>query len=253
MKAILFLSALLFVPMAIAADYEREKRWADEIAPALVIGDPIYLQIRNGRKFLNLYTEATESTHAKAAVVVVHGRGIHPDWGLIGVLRTRLADHGYTTLSVQMPVLAAEAAGDIYIPTFPEANERLAAAIKFLQGKGYKKIALVSHSMGARMSSDYLRNNPNAPLFAWAAVSITNDPLGSLGVLKFPVLDLYGENDLPQVLENNKARAQALKKIKGSTQVMAPQADHFFTGHDDALVDYVKDFLDGALGNSRGR
>ena len=248
MRLSLFLLALLFAPLALAADYEREKRWADEITPSLIVGDAVYLQTSNGHKFLNLYTEAAK---AKAAVIVVHGIGIHPDWGVIGMLRTRLAEQGYTTLSVQMPVLAADAKGDAYLPDFPEAGERLAAATKYLQEKGYKKIALVSHSMGARMSSDYLKNNPAAPLFAWVSWAITSDALGSLGVLKFPVLDLYGEKDLPQVLENNKARAQAIKKIKGSAQIMASEADHFFNGQDDVLVKYVKSFLDKSLKRAR--
>lgn len=246
MRLSLFLLALLFAPLALAADYEREKRWADEITPGLIVGDAVYLQTSNGHKFLNLYTEAAK---AKAAVIVMHGRGIHPDWGLIGVLRTRLADHGYTTLSVQMPVLAADAKGEAYPPTFPEAGERLVAAIKYLQEKGYKKIALVSHSTGG--ASDFLKNNPAVPLFAWVSVSLNNDALGSLGVLKFPVLDLYGEKDLPQVLENNKARAQAIKKIKGSAQIMASGADHFFNGQDEVLVKYVKSFLDKSLKRAR--
>ena len=244
MKTIVFLFTLFFVPMAMSADYEREKHWADEIIPSLVIGNPVFLQTSHGRKFLNLYTETAQ---AKAAVIVVHGRGIHPDWGLIGVLRTRLADQGYTTLSVQMPVLLAEARGDDYLPDFPEAGGRLAAAVAFLQEKGYKKIALVSHSMGARMSSDYLKHNPAAPLFAWVSVSITNDALGSLGALKFPVLDLYGEHDLPQVLDNNNARAKVIRQIKGSVQIMAPNADHFFDSQDEALVKYVSHFLDKSL------
>ena len=83
------------------------------------------------------------------------------------------------------------------------------------------------------------------------SVSIANDALGSLGVLKFPVLDLYGEKDLPQVLENNQARAQAIKKIKGSAQIMASEADHFFNGQDDTLVKYVKSFLDRSLKRAR--
>lgn len=244
MRSVLFLFSLFFVPLAMGADYEREKRWADELLPSLVIGNPVYLQTGNGRQFLNLYTEAAK---AKAAAIVVHGRGIHPDWGLIGVLRTKLAEQGYTTLSVQMPVQGADAAGDVYLPDFPEAGERLAAAVTFLQVKGHQKIALVSHSMGARMSSDYLKHHPDAPLFARVSVSITNDALGALGAPRFPVLDLYGEHDLPQVLDNNLARAQVIKKIKGSVQIMAPKADHFFNGQDDALVKYVKRFLDKSL------
>ena len=235
---------LLLVPAAMAADYARERRWAEEIAPGIVVGEAVYLQTASGRRFLNIYTE---SENPKAAAIVVHGRGIHPDWGLVGTLRTALAEHGYTTLSVQMPVLAADAAGDDYLPTFPEARSRLAAAVRFLQERGYKKLALVAHSMGARMSSDYLKHDPNAPLFAWASISITHDRLGAIGVLNFPVLDLYGENDLPQVLDNNAARARVLQKIKGSQQVMAPGADHFFVGHEDALVTHVTAFLDRAL------
>lgn len=238
------LLVLLLVLPAMAADYERERRWADEIAPGIVVGEPIYLQTAQGRRFLNIYTESEDP---KAAAIVVHGRGIHPDFGLIGTLRTALAEHGYTTLSVQMPVLAADAGGDDYLPTFPEARLRLAAAVRFLQGRGYKQLALVAHSMGARMSSDYLKHNADAPLFAWAPISITHDRLGAIGALNFPVLDLYGENDLPQVLNNNAARARVLQKIKGSQQVMAPGADHFFVDHEDVLVTHIAAFLDRAL------
>ena len=109
MRIPILLFALFFAPLALGADYEREKRWADEITPGLIVGDVVYLQTSNGHKFLNLYTEAAK---AKAAVIVVHGIGIHPDWGVIGMLRTRLAEQGYTTLSVQMPVLAADAKGE---------------------------------------------------------------------------------------------------------------------------------------------
>lgn len=248
MRLPLFLLALLFVPLALSADYAREKRWADEITPGLIVGDAVYLQTSNGHKFLNLYTEAAK---AKAAVIVVHGMGLHPDWGLNGVLRTRLAEQGYTTLSVQMPVLAADAKSDEYPPTFPEAEERLAEVIKYLQQKGHKKIALVSHSMGATRANDYLKKNPDTPLFALVLVGIGRGIFEPVGAVKFPVLDLYGEKDLPQVLENTKARAQAIKKIKGSAQIMAPDADHFFNGQDDALVKYVKNFLDRALKRAR--
>jgi DNA-binding CsgD family transcriptional regulator len=39
-------------------------------------------------------------------VIVVHGLGVHPDRGLINPLRSQLAEQGYATLPVQMPVLA---------------------------------------------------------------------------------------------------------------------------------------------------
>ena len=124
-----------------SADYAREKKWADEITPGIVVGDPVYLELKpgpelkQGHKFLSLLTTVPD---AKTALVVVHGLGIHPDWGMVGTLRTQLADLGYTTLSIQMPVLANEAEGDQYVTTFPEAAARIAAAVDFLKAKGYR-------------------------------------------------------------------------------------------------------------------
>mgnify|MGYP003339299715 CR=1 FL=1 len=148
-------------------DYAREKRWADEITPTLVVGDPVYIAQPGGHRFLALYTEAKPS---RAAVIVVHGLGIHPDWALIGALRSDLPDAGYTTLSVQMPVLAADALAESYGELSGDASERLAVATAFLRTKGYRKIALVSHSMGARMVNHYLVNGGAGDIDAWVAL-----------------------------------------------------------------------------------
>lgn len=53
-------AALLLVPgLAFAqADYAREKRWADEITPAIVVGDPLYLALKSGHQFLAIYRRA---------------------------------------------------------------------------------------------------------------------------------------------------------------------------------------------------
>lgn len=245
MRIRLFIVLLLtLISYAHATDYAREKRWADEIAPGIVVGDPLYLPLAGERRFLALFTEASAP---KGAVIVVHGSGLHPDWGLNGVLRVRLADEGYTTLSIQMPVLGAQAEHEEYVRTFPEAAQRINAAVRFLQSKGYGKIALVSHSMGARMSNFYLGANPGAPLFAWAALGISSGVFEPLGKLGFPVLDLYGEQGFPQVLANAGKRAETLKRFKGSAQIMVAGADHFFNGKEEEMVKNVRAFLDRAL------
>jgi alpha/beta superfamily hydrolase len=61
------------------------------------------------------------------------------------------------------------------------------------------------------------------------------------------VLDLYGEHDLPGVLEGAKRRTASIKDLKRSQQIMAPKADHFFNNHQAELVKYVRDFLDKSL------
>jgi alpha/beta superfamily hydrolase len=62
--------------------------------------------------------------------------------------------------------------------------------------------------------------------------------------MTLPVLDLYGENDFPAVLQGAQRRAAAIKDLQRSQQIMTPQADHFFTNQQAELVQYVRDFLD---------
>ena len=242
LSAGLALAVLLGAASAAAAgkaDYAREKKWADEILPGLVVGDPVYLETPRGHhKFLTLFTPV----EGERAVVVVHGMGIHPDWGMVGTLRTELADRGFATLSIQMPILAADARGEAYPPTFPEAAERIAEAVAFLKAKGYTKIAVVSHSMGSRMSRVYMGGKPDPAVKSWASLGISQ---GDYRGLKLPVLDLYGQNDLAPVLSGAGKRKQSLNRT--SKQLVIERADHFFTGHESAMVDAVAEFLDATL------
>lgn len=137
MRVLWILTALFFSLGAWASDYAREKKWADEVLPSVLTGDPVYLEQANGHKFLGLYTLAGK---AKAGVIVVHGIGIHPDWGLIGMLRQGLAEAGYATLSIQMPVLAADAKAEQYPPTFDEAAERLRLAVAQMLRQGRHRL-----------------------------------------------------------------------------------------------------------------
>ena len=222
------------------ADYAREKKWADEVVPGLVVGDPVYLQTPRGHhQFLTLFVPGK----AGQAVIVVHGMGIHPDWGMVGTLRTELADRGLATLSIQMPVLAADAQSEAYPPTFAEAAERMGEAVAFLKAKGYTRLAIVSHSMGSRMSRVYLAGTPDAAVKSWASLGLSQDTYAGL---KLPVLDLYGENDLPPVLEKAGKRKQSLA-ARDSKQLVIARADHFFSGREGDMVEAVADFLNATL------
>lgn len=236
--------AALFLPAFAAAgeaDYAREQRWAEEVVPGVVVGDPVFLETPRGHhKFLTLFTPV--ASDGKAAIVV-HGLGIHPDWGMIGTLRTELADRGFTTLSIQMPVMAADAKGDAYPPTFPEAAERIGEAVAFLKAKGYGRVAIVSHSMGSRMSLEYFAGQPDPSVVSWASLGPS---FKGYGRIKLPILDLYGENDLPAVLTNAEKRKESLAN-PAARQVAIGHADHFFTGHEGEMVSAVADFLAATL------
>lgn len=241
----LILFSFLFCASATAQlpDYAREKRWADEITPAILVGDVVYLAQKSGHKFLAIHAPHAK---ARAGVIVVHGMGVHPDWNLVNVLRSQLAEQDYATLSVQMPVLAADAKGEHYPALFPDAAERLQTAVKFLRDQGHRKVAIVSHSMGARMVNHFVANNGAGEIDAWVAVGISTGEFLQPQSFKAPVLDIFGEKDFPAVLAHAAKRADAIKRLRGSGQVSVAGADHYFNSAEVELTRHVKRFLDHA-------
>ncbi len=228
-------AAALCAPLLAAAqqqpsDYAREKRWADEVLPSIVVGEAVWLEAPRTEKFLGIYTESKD---AKRAIILVHGLGLHPDYGLIGELRTRLADAGYTTLSIQMPILAADAPPARYPVLFWEADARFAAAMTFLRRKRYDKIVVVSHSMGSRMANHYISAHPQVPLAGWISLSISS---GDIGPFK---------RNFDLVLQGAQKRAAVLKRMRGSSQTMVFATDHYFAKREKELVILVRLLLEG--------
>jgi pimeloyl-ACP methyl ester carboxylesterase len=231
--------AVVCLPAA-AQDHEREQRWADQILPALMVGDAVWLQQANGHKFLTLYTVAQKP---RGAAIVAHGRGWSPDYELYGMIRTKLAEQGYTTLAIQLPVLGGGAKIGDYIPTYPDAAERFDLAAKFLQEQGYENIAIVSHSLGATMANQYLINADKTPIKAWVFIGIING-LEEMFRIKIPVLDVYGSKDWEITQVGAYERKKQIDKVPGSEQVKVPEALHFFEGQEDELTQIVAGFLD---------
>ena len=253
---------------AAAQDYEREARWAEQTLQGLVVGDAVWLQQRDGHRFLALYTPAAQ---ARGAVVIAHGRGWSPDHELYGALRTKLAEAGYSTLSIQMPVLSGTAKVGDYLPTFPDASERFALANAWLRGQGFRKLAIVSHSLGATMANYYLihndsgsasatdranananASNPDSPkVDAWVFISIING-LEDMFRIHVPVLDVFGSNDWDVTRVGAGERLKQLSANPGSEQVVVQGAEHFFETQQDQLTKLIAAFLDRTLQPPRG-
>ena len=241
MKPLLALVMLvLALPAWAISDYDREKRWADQIVPGLMVGEAVWLEQPNGHKFLTLYTEAQKP---RGAIVLAHGRGWSPDYELYGILRTKLAEQRYTTLAIQLPVLGGGAKIGDYMATYPDAIERFQIAGKYLSDKGYKNIAIVSHSLGATMANQYLITVDKTPVKAWVFVGIING-LEEMFRIKIPVMDVFGGKDWEITQVGAYERKKQIDKVPGSEQVVVPNALHFFEGREDELVGIITGFLD---------
>lgn len=231
-----------------AQDLDREARWAEQTLATLVAGEPVRIEQKNGHRFLALYLEPKQP---RGALIIAHGRGWSPDYDLYGALRTQLADAGWATLSIQLPVLSSMAKVGDYLPTFPDAAERFALASAWLGQRGHRDIAIVSHSLGATMANHYLIRQPDSPVGAWVFIGIING-LEDMFRLRIPVLDVFGEHDWDVTRVGADERRRQIERIAGSRQVVVAGAQHFFEGRTTELTRVIDAFLADAFARRSG-
>lgn len=251
-KTLLIVGFCLLFNTTYASDTEKEKRWAEQIVDSILVGDAEWLSVGNA-KILSIFTEHT-SDKAIGGAIVLHGSGVHPNWDqVVRPLRTQLPDHGWATLSIQLPVLANDAQYKEYIPLFAEVEPRIKAGVAFLKAKGIQNIVIIAHSLGSSMSAFYMANKPDPAIRAFVAIGVSgemhkDDKVGyltSLKTIKTPVLDIFGSNDLDTVLKSEKDKADVARKAGNTnyTQVKIVGANHFFDNKDAELVKRVRGWL----------
>ena len=251
-KLLLFITSacLALVSLQVyATDLQKEKRWAAEVVDSIMDGEAVWLN-DGSNKFLGIYTNAiADSTRA---VIIMHGTGVHPNWQqVVQPLRVGLSEHGWNTLSIQMPVLANDVDYKEYAPLYDEVPPRIDAAIAYLRKNNIKQITLIGHSQGAVMGAYYLSKHSDK-IKAFVAVGMPGtlgegkmDALSSLKTIRLPTLDLYGSEDLESVLMSDRERMNTAKTAgnKNYSQKKIAGADHFFDGKDNELVETVSTWL----------
>jgi len=239
-KFVVLVVAMFVQSAATASDTAKEKRWADQIVDALMDGEAEWLKAGD-QEFLAIYTESADSP-PRGGVILMHGIGVHPDWPqIVSPLRTGLPERGWSTLSLQMPILPNEAETSEYLPLMDEVAPRIDAGIAYLKQQGIDRIVLVGHSLGATMALKYLEQ-PRDPVKGYVviglAVNASLEPAVSLEAVKVPVLDLYGSEDQKDTLDTAPKRAAAAKGDT-YTQTKVDGANHFFDDRDEILVETV--------------
>ena len=236
---------------ASAQDLERERRLEAEIVDAILDGEPVHLDA-GGHSFLAIHTEADDGEPRKA-VIVLHGRGFHPDWPEVAApLRVELPEHGWDTLSLQMPVLGKSAKYYDYVPIFPASFPRIRAGIEYLRERGAHPIVLAAHSCGVHMAMAYVRQHGDADFDGFIGIGMGatdyRQPMREpfpLAAMSVPVLDLFGDEDYPAVQREAPNRLAAIRKAGNShsDQRIVPGAEHYFRDLEDELVDAVTEWL----------
>lgn len=253
--AALLLAAL--AGAAMASDLEREARLAAEIEDSIVFGDPVYLQAGE-HEFLTIFTES-DVEPVRGTAIILHGRGFHPDWAQVaGPLRSGLAERGWNTLSIQLPVLAKDATYYDYVPIFSEALPRIDAALAYAHGLGSGPVAVIAHSCGVHMAMAYVRARGASSFDGFVGIGMGATDFGQpmrepfpLADMSIPVLDVYGSEEYPAVIRMAPERLKAMSDAgnEASRQVVVAGANHFFDGQNatEALLDAVSQWLQDAF------
>ena len=223
---------------------------ADQIVSDLFDGEPVWLDA-NEHTFLAIHTLNEDAP--KGTVIIAHGRGCHPDWPEVaGPLRTGLVEAGWSTLSIQMPVLEKGKKYYDYLPLMPFAHQRFEAAIKYAKQQSDLPVILAAHSCGAHMANDWLFNNSDSNIDGYIIMGAgatdykqdlkTPFPFAKMQV---PVFDLYGEQEFPRPLAMIEERKQLIEQGGNaqSKQQQLADADHYFHEAGEPLTEMVADWL----------
>ena len=251
--ALILALLLSLAGVAIAADVEREQRLVAELEASLFDGN--LQRLSAGKVTFTAVELAPDCKPVRGSIILLHGRGVHADWpDNIGPLRMALAQNGWHTLSLQMPVLEKSAKYFDYLAILPEAFPRIEAGIKHILNSGHHRpIVLLAHSCGAHMAMAWLETTAGRPIDAFIGIGMGatdyRQPMQRpfpFARLKIPVLDIYGSEDYPAV---HRLAPIRLEKIQlgghlGSTQVVVDGADHDFTAYTGAMAQLISRWLD---------
>ncbi len=243
---------LLCSTLADASDQAREGRIREQIEDGLFVGRPITLKTAGNQRFLAIFTDA-DAPETVGGVILLHGMGADPNRAtVIRPLRIGLPDHGWATLSLQMPVAPADAPASAWRKLIPEAAPRIDSAIQRLRDSGIENLVLIGHSLGAEMGLRYLAGKPPGTARAFVAIGLSADSgdpndatLAALEKLKLPILDLFGSEDLPSVKNSARARRLAARKAgnRSYRQIRIDGADHLFHDMDEILTNRIRAWL----------
>jgi len=213
---------LLFPALAVAqsqnSDYDLQL--GKSLEENLTNGQAVWLN--DGQVDFFAVFNPDQSRLSKGGVILLHDAGSNPDSPeVIQPLRADLQEHGWATLSIQLPYLTSVSD---YSSKQDVINNRIEAAIKYLNNDGLGNIALIGHGTGAMAATAYLSAQPAATVQSFVAISLaiiegdskSESTIAQIEKISLPFLDIYGSDDFDNVINSARSRAFAARIYSNS-------------------------------------
>lgn len=237
-------------PPAAEPDAARELAYATAMAETPRPGEVVWLGAEP-EKYLALWMEQTAG-RPRGAVLLLHDAGRNADWpDVISPLRVGLPAAGWSTLSIQLPVLSRDAPLDAYAGTVDAASTRLALALAYLSGRKVDNIALVGYGVGATIVLRRAVAAEPVPgisgVVLISAVPLPGDDIvAAVEKLTLPLLDIDAASDLPAILALTERKRGAARRagIERYRYRRVEGASHDYEGQGDQLLAIVRSWLE---------
>ncbi len=216
--ALVLLLVATLNPPAAATELWREKNQLDELRPHLPAHELIELPTRP--LALPALYRKTRRADIQGAAIILHPPGQHLDFpGPVHDLRRQLPRHGWSTLSLPMPLLRSDTSPQAFTGLLQESSARLRAAVNFLNQERIQNIVIIGQGLSASYAVGFVTQSAlaNQTVQALVAISWPSHPhltdwlnaSAQLARLKLPLLDIYAELDSPAVLADLPRRLEA--------------------------------------------
>lgn len=231
---------------------DPQTQLATQLAVSVAPGNVVWLEDQN-QKTLAVFQPAT-TPQAQGAAILIPDSGMTPDGkSVIGPLRRKLTEFGWSTLAVHIPAIYDATAKVDSAALMQATQSALAAAEKFLAEKNLKPVVVIGIGLGATASAATVNGQPAGLVLVSPQPGAKDDAAfyipHTMSKLTLPILDIYGQRDAQPVLASAAERAAAKKApTTGSTnasyqQIMIPTADYNFSGQEDLLAKRIVGWL----------
>jgi len=279
----LLILSLIGTSEALSSNFLIEYEFSESLIKQVDAEEIVWLETGIKRKTFALFTDA-ENIDIQGGAIILSDFNQHPDWPQITrQLRKALPRFGWQTLSIQMPIIENHPTNIELERQYNAVGSRIQAGIDHFKEKGVQNIVLIGRSQTANIAIRYTaeisqqiqdeENPEESAIQALVCISAFDSPWlnvsESIRQIPIAILDIFGENDIPEVLMSAKKRliaSQFSAKLKHRPttlpssrkvqklainktgnlryrQAVIAGADHQFTRQDRELVKYIRGWL----------